>query len=143
MWNLFCIFLFVSIASTVNGSLQSVAVKGRFMCDGKPAAKVTVKLYNKNTFIDSKMSKVKSNATGYFELSGADRELSRLDLKLNIYHDCNDYLLGFIPKPCQRKISIRIPKKYLTYGAIPQKTYDIGVMELSGKVKGEERDCFH
>uniref|UniRef100_A0A915CP91 Uncharacterized protein n=1 Tax=Ditylenchus dipsaci TaxID=166011 RepID=A0A915CP91_9BILA len=42
-------------------------------------------------------------------LSGTAREMSKIDPKLYVYHDCND---GW--KPCQRRFSIMIPDKYVT-----------------------------
>jgi hypothetical protein len=53
---------------------------------------------------------------GRFELSGKESEITQIDPKLNIYHDCNDEAL-----PCLKKISIYIPKTEITEGEIPKK----------------------
>ena len=53
---------------------------------------------------------------------------------MNICSDCEDGLT-----PCQRKISIMIPDKYVFSGEVPKTFYDAGTLELSGKFKGEER----
>ncbi|VDM30061.1 unnamed protein product [Toxocara canis] len=45
--------------------------------------------------------------------------------------------------PCQRKITIVIPDSYVSSGKTPKKIYDAGTIELSGKFKGEERDCLN
>jgi hypothetical protein len=46
-------------------------------------------------------------------------------------------------KPCDRKSTIEIPDKYVFSGQKPEKLYDAGKIELSGKFKGEERDCIN
>ncbi|KAI6196225.1 hypothetical protein M3Y94_01083300 [Aphelenchoides besseyi] len=70
-------------------------------------------------------------------LSGYETELTKIDPKLNIYTDCDDSL------PCQRKISIKIPDKYITEGTTAKNVFDAGELNLAGRWKGEERDCFH
>lgn len=37
------------------------------------------------------MGEVKSNGSGGFEVSGSLHEITNIDPKLNIYHDCNDW----------------------------------------------------
>lgn len=46
------------------------------------------------------MDKGYSNSNGSFELSGHVDEITPIDPKLNIYHDCNDGLMVrcFLPK---------------------------------------------
>uniref|UniRef100_A0A0N4ZIE3 N-alpha-acetyltransferase 60 n=1 Tax=Parastrongyloides trichosuri TaxID=131310 RepID=A0A0N4ZIE3_PARTI len=121
------------------GRKQSTGVKGKLVCDGKPAGGILVKLYDDDRGIDSDdlMAKGKTDGSGYFELSGRIFHCT-IDPKINIYHDCND---GFMP--CQRKFSIFVPDDYVFSGEHPTKYYDMGTYELSGKLKGEERDCIH
>ncbi|MFH4980316.1 hypothetical protein AB6A40_007025 [Gnathostoma spinigerum] len=88
--------------------------------------------------IDDFMAEGRTDENGQFKLSGIEYEISTIEPKLNIYHDCND---GWTP--CQRKLSMLIPQLYVTIGAVPNNTYDIGNIELSGKNPGEERDCFN
>uniref|UniRef100_A0A0M3IPM7 Transthyretin-like family protein n=1 Tax=Ascaris lumbricoides TaxID=6252 RepID=A0A0M3IPM7_ASCLU len=123
------------------GRTQSAGVRGQLFCNGKPASGVLVKLYDDDRGLfdlDDLMDKGYSNSNGSFELSGHVDEITPIDPKLNIYHDCNDGLM-----PCQRKFSIMIPDKYITEGKVPKKFYDIGKLEISAKFKGESRDCIH
>ncbi|KAH7697046.1 transthyretin-like protein 1 precursor, partial [Aphelenchoides avenae] len=87
------------------GRKQSAGVRGTLVCDGKAAKHVKVKLYDNDRGIDAddKMAEGKTDANGEFELKGFTHEITTIDPKLNIYHDCNDNL------PCQRKTSISIP----------------------------------
>uniref|UniRef100_A0A915MYU4 Amino acid transporter n=1 Tax=Meloidogyne javanica TaxID=6303 RepID=A0A915MYU4_MELJA len=100
------------------GRLQSSGVEGYLTCEGKPAANVLVKLYDDDRgFTDKK---------GYFKLEGHTHEITDIDPKLNVYHDCNDGMT-----PCQRKISIMIPDKYITAGKKPDKYYDAVISALA------------
>ena len=117
---------------------QSIGVKGMLKCNGKPAAGVLVKLYDHDTFTrDDKIASGRTDAQGHFEISGTAREVSRITPKFNIYHDCDDLL------PCQRKVSINIPKNYISSGGTSKNIYDAGTLELAGKFAGEGRDCLH
>ncbi|KAK5968857.1 TransThyretin family domain [Trichostrongylus colubriformis] len=119
------------------GRDQSVAVTGRLICDGRPASGVKVKLYDKEMLMDSKLDQSRTNANGEFRVAGHKREISRIDPKVNIYHKCQHR--GF----CYRKLSISIPRNYITSGSIPQYTYDIGTLNLANKFKGESIDCIN
>uniref|UniRef100_A0A915Q040 Transthyretin/hydroxyisourate hydrolase domain-containing protein n=1 Tax=Setaria digitata TaxID=48799 RepID=A0A915Q040_9BILA len=88
--------------------------------------------------MDDFMGETKSDSQGNFEVSGYIHEMSPIDPKINIYHDCNDSW-----KPCQRKISIMIPDGYITEAKSPRKWYNAGTIELAGKFSGESRDCIH
>ncbi|KAK6740885.1 hypothetical protein RB195_009001 [Necator americanus] len=81
-----------SVTSLGIGRTQSSGVKGRLICDGKPAAGVTVKLYDDDRGVDADdlMASGKTNSNGEFELRGYTEEFTPIDPKLNIYHDCND-----------------------------------------------------
>ncbi|TKR67970.1 hypothetical protein L596_024033 [Steinernema carpocapsae] len=122
------------------GRTQSAGVRGVLTCDGKPLAGVKVKLYDDDRGIDTDdlMASGKTDADGRFSLQGYTSEFTTIDPKLNIYHDCNDGIM-----PCQRKISIMLPDKYVSSGKEPKIFYDAGTMEMSGKFKGEERDCLN
>uniref|UniRef100_A0A0R3RK72 Transthyretin-like family protein n=1 Tax=Elaeophora elaphi TaxID=1147741 RepID=A0A0R3RK72_9BILA len=130
------------------GRTQSVGIEGTLMCEGKPLGGVLVKLYDDDRGVDTDdlMAKGETDSKGYFRISGSINELSMIDPKLNIYHDCNDgwIVIVLFIFPCQRKISIMIPDGYVTDGKeIPDRFYDAGNIELSGKFKGETRDCIH
>jgi len=122
------------------GRQQSVRVEGFLICEGKPASGIQVKLYDDDRGIDTDdlMAAGKTDSKGYFRLEGSAHEITTIDPKVNVYHDCNDGIM-----PCQRKISIMIPDKYISSGKHPEKTYNAGKIELEGKFKGESRDCIH
>ncbi|KAK6059836.1 Transthyretin-like family protein [Cooperia oncophora] len=119
------------------GRLQSVAVKGKLVCNNIPASKVKVKLYEKEVFIDKKMDEARTDLDGQFRLSGSKREITTIDPKVNIYHKC-----GY-SGPCYKKLSITIPDQFITRGRYPQRTYDIGTLNLANKFKGQTTDCFN
>ncbi|EYC11812.1 hypothetical protein Y032_0049g1787 [Ancylostoma ceylanicum] len=78
-----------SLALLGIGRTQSVAVSGRLICNGRPAAGVKVKLYEKESTFDVKMAEGVTNQNGEFMLSGSKTEISTIDPKLNVYHKCN------------------------------------------------------
>nr|CDJ92750.1 Transthyretin domain containing protein [Haemonchus contortus] len=119
------------------GREQSVAVTGRLICEGRPAGDVKVKLYDKELFFDSKLDEVRTNRNGEFRVSGHKREITTIDPKVNIYHKCN--YNGF----CYKKLSITIPDNFVSDGALPRATYDIGTINLANKFKGESIDCIN
>uniref|UniRef100_A0A8R1Y1H8 Transthyretin-like family protein n=1 Tax=Onchocerca volvulus TaxID=6282 RepID=A0A8R1Y1H8_ONCVO len=118
MFRLFVLLIVFPIAFCAMGGLigrtQSSGVKGKLMCNGRPAARVLVKLYDDDRGLDMDdfMGEAKSDSQGNFE-------------------------------PCQRKISIMIPDGYITEGKTPRKWYNAGTIELAGKFAGETRDCIH
>ncbi|CAD5231618.1 unnamed protein product [Bursaphelenchus xylophilus] len=121
------------------GFTQSAGARGVLLCHGQPISGVKVKLYDHDrTDMDDLMDSGYTNDRGEFTLMGSEDEFTTIDPKINIYHDCDD---GWWP--CQRKISITIPDSYITKGARPNRIYDAGRLELSGKYKGESRDCIH
>ncbi|PIO69848.1 Transthyretin-like family protein [Teladorsagia circumcincta] len=119
------------------GRTQSVAVTGRLICNGQPASNVKVKLYEKEATFDVKMDEGKTNQNGEFRLSGSKTEISTIDPKVNVYHKCN------YNGPCYRKFGITIPDSYITRGANPQKTFDIGTINLANRFTGETTDCIN
>ncbi|GMT21307.1 hypothetical protein PFISCL1PPCAC_12604, partial [Pristionchus fissidentatus] len=137
------LLLFLCLLPTLTvaliGFTQSSAVKGVLMCNDKPAKNVKVKLYDDDTGpdLDDLMDSGKTDSDGHFSLSGHVDEFTTIDPKINIYHDCDDWL------PCQRRISIHIPSKYVTKGKTADKIYDAGTIQLAGKFSGETRDCLN
>uniref|UniRef100_F1LFY5 Transthyretin-like protein 5 n=2 Tax=Ascaris TaxID=6251 RepID=F1LFY5_ASCSU len=122
------------------GRLQSAAVKGVLICNGKPAVGVKVKLYDDDRGIDldDLMDEGITDAQGRFQLSGHETEITNIDPKLNVYHDCNDE-----NTPCLKKFSIMIPDSFITEGEKPKKVFDAGTLNLAGKFSGETRDCLN
>ncbi|KHN88864.1 Transthyretin-like protein 5 [Toxocara canis] len=122
------------------GRTQSAAVKGVLMCNGKPAVGVKVKLYDddRGVDLDDLMDEGITDAQGRFELRGHETEITNIDPKLNVYHDCNDENI-----PCLKKFSIMIPDSFITEGDKPKKVFDAGTLNLAGKFSGESRDCLN
>ncbi|XGW14412.1 hypothetical protein V3C99_000598, partial [Haemonchus contortus] len=116
---------------------QSVAVKGRLMCGSQPATNVRVKLLDEDQGDpDDVMDQVLTNSDGIFSLSGSASELTPIDPEVRIYHDCNDH-----GKPCQREWIIRIPSNYIYSGAEPERTMDLGTMNLEVELESESQRC--
>ncbi|CAL2038090.1 unnamed protein product [Caenorhabditis brenneri] len=120
------------------GFSQSVAVKGRLICNDAPAKDVRVKMYDKDILVDTKLDDATTDANGEFHLTGGDSEISSIDPRVNIYHDCDD---GWTP--CQRRLTVGVPDKYISNGDHPSKVFDLGTIQLAGKWVGETRDCIH
>ena len=124
------------ISSAIN--TQSSGAKGILKCHNNPEANTMIKLFDDDSGIDSDdlMGSTRTKSDGHFEISGYEDELTPIDPKLVIYTDCNDG-----PKPCQRKITVKIPSAYITSGKVAKKIYDAGEIQLSGTFANEERDC--
>ncbi|KAI6196001.1 hypothetical protein M3Y94_01056900 [Aphelenchoides besseyi] len=134
----FVVLAFVPFVNAGIGFRQSTAVAGRLVCDGRPSTNTHVKLYDEDrTDIDDLMAEGYTDDRGYFFLSGYEDEITPIDPKLNIYHDCNRIL------PCQKKLQVRIPDEYISRGATPQRVFHLGVLNLDGEISGEETDCFN
>ncbi|KAK5965894.1 Mediator of RNA polymerase II transcription subun it 22 [Trichostrongylus colubriformis] len=75
-----------------------------------------------------------SDSSGVFRLAGATQEFTAMEPALEIYHDCNDGIKnGF------RKLRIGLPDQYITAGLVPQKTVNVGVINLELIYKEETR----
>ncbi|CAD5214417.1 unnamed protein product [Bursaphelenchus xylophilus] len=121
------------------GKLQSAAVKGRLLCDRKPYAQAKIKMYDEDFGeLDDLMDTKFSDKNGAFLVSGHETEFTPIDVKINIYHNCDDE-----QKECYRKISIKIPDNFITEGKTPKKTFDVGTINLNAKFAGETRDCLN
>ncbi|EJW82813.1 hypothetical protein WUBG_06277 [Wuchereria bancrofti] len=120
------------------GTEQSVAVKGKLLCNGQPAANIKVKLYDIDVGLDDLMARGRTDKNGEFLLNGTETEIMSIDPKLNIYHNCND---GH--EKCPRKLSIKIPKTSIVEGNKAGEPFDIGVLNLAAKFSGETRDCIN
>lgn len=120
------------------GRDQSTAVKGKLTCNHAAAGNVSVKLFDDDSGIDpdDQMAAGRTGADGKFLLSGYSKELTTIEPKLSVYHDCNDGIV-----PCLRKFSITIPAAYVTDGRVPSRTFDVGTIDLGPKRAGESRDC--
>ncbi|VDL72571.1 unnamed protein product [Nippostrongylus brasiliensis] len=129
----------VSAASALPflGTVQSVAVTGKLTCNGKPAENVKVKLYEREVLLDKLLDEKFSDSKGSFSLAGNKKEVSTIDPKVNIYHKCNYEGI------CFKKISVKIPKNFVTEGETADKVFDIGELNLAGHFSGETTDCLN
>ncbi|CAP29471.1 Protein CBR-TTR-3 [Caenorhabditis briggsae] len=139
------LFIGSTTALDLIGRTQWAAVKGKVLCEGKPASGVKVKLMESdNSFLpgfldkDDKLASSKADSNGEFNLSGSTKEITTIEPYLAVFHDCKDGIT-----PCQRVLRIDIPKSYSNWGSSAKQTYDAGVLELAGKFKGETRSCFN
>ncbi|CEF59338.1 Transthyretin-like family-containing protein [Strongyloides ratti] len=133
--------IFVSLMGLPTiGTLQSAGVKGKFLCNGAPYFNAKVKLYDVDTLdLDDLMATGASGHDGLFKLIGNETEITTIDPKLNVYHNCNDEAIE-----CLRKFSITIPQDYVTKeSGTPEKIFDIGIINLSAVMPGETRDCIN
>ncbi|ULT83062.1 hypothetical protein L5515_018214 [Caenorhabditis briggsae] len=119
------------------GTEQSVAVTGKLTCNGEPAAHVRVKLYEKEATLDVLLGEGTTDENGEFSLQGHKVEVSTIDPKLNIYHKCN--YKGI----CYQKSSLTIPDNFITEGEVPQKTFNVGIINLANKFSGDSTDCLN
>lgn len=118
--------------------VQSTSVKGKLLCDGKGYEKARIKLYEVDPVKDTLMAEGLTDENGEFQLSGNDTEWTRIDPKVNIYHNCHDEAIE-----CWRKVEVIIPDDYVTEGATPEKTFDIGILNINAVLPGESRDCLN
>ncbi|CAB3404937.1 unnamed protein product [Caenorhabditis bovis] len=119
------------------GSVQSVKVTGKVTCNGSPAENIKVKLYEKEIVLDKLLDERTTDRRGSFVMSGSKKELTAIDPHVNIYHKCN------YKGPCYKKLKIKIPKSFITAGEHPDKTFDIGELNLAGSFSGESTDCLN
>uniref|UniRef100_A0A0K0ER75 Transthyretin-like family protein n=1 Tax=Strongyloides stercoralis TaxID=6248 RepID=A0A0K0ER75_STRER len=135
---LLCFLLIISL-SLICARQQTVRVVGKLICGDKPLENEKVKLWNKNTLgTDDQLASVKTNSSGYYEIQGGIGSMFTMDVKLKFYTDCNDGI-----KPCQRKIVLGIPNKYISKSDNEIKTFDGGVINLEFKFPDESRDCLN
>ncbi|CAI5444168.1 unnamed protein product [Caenorhabditis angaria] len=134
---IFSTFLIQNVISI--GRTQSTSIEGILLCEDKVASGVLVKLYEHDTASpDELMDSAETDKDGHFKLEGHADEISSIEPKINIYHDCDDGI-----KPCQRKLTIFIPSQYVSTTKQATKVFDLGRLQLAGKYKGETRDCLH
>ncbi|VDL78014.1 unnamed protein product [Nippostrongylus brasiliensis] len=135
--------LLMLIAVTLAVREQSIAVKGRLLCGEQPAANVRVKLWEEDSGPDPDdlLDQGYTDSNGEFQLQGATVETTPIDPILKVYHECND-VTGFlgVPKPGSRKVKFSLPDKYITDGMVPQKTINIGTINLEVEFMDEGRE---
>uniref|UniRef100_A0A914EMI9 Transthyretin-like family protein n=1 Tax=Acrobeloides nanus TaxID=290746 RepID=A0A914EMI9_9BILA len=98
-------------------------------------------MYDHDIFTaDDFMGNGTTNSQGQFSFGGTTNEFFEIEPRIHIYHDCNDGI-----NTCQRKLTIVIPKKYISYSSTPSQylVYDTGIIELTNTSDEESRDCIH
>ncbi|KHJ97223.1 Transthyretin-like family protein [Oesophagostomum dentatum] len=83
------------------------------------------------------MDEGRTDPYGYFYLWGSKREITNIDPKVNIYHNCN---YGGL---CYRKFGITIPDSFISTGGHPRRVFNIGTINLAGRFTGEKIDCLN
>ncbi|KAK6012540.1 Transthyretin-like family protein [Ostertagia ostertagi] len=138
---------------------QSIAVKGRLLCGTGPAKNVRVKLIDTDTGQFPLKNERENLSQAYADHAcrkgytdddprplsrpsgGTGHETTDIDPILRIYHDCNDVTgIANVPKPGSRKVTFRLPGKYITYAKQPKTTMDIGAINLELHFQDEGRD---
>ncbi|PAV58228.1 hypothetical protein WR25_16478 [Diploscapter pachys] len=89
------------------------------------------------TPLDTLLSEGTTDADGTFTLQGVKTEVTTIDPKVNVYHKCNYNGI------CYRKFSLTVPDNFITDGATPNKTFDIGVINLANRFSGDSTDCLN
>ncbi|CAI4231385.1 unnamed protein product [Auanema sp. JU1783] len=132
-----CLLVSTAAALPFIGTEQSVSVTGKLTCNGSPAENVKVKLYEKEITLDKLLDEKFSDRSGKFDMAGTKKEFSTIDPQVNIYHKCNYEGL------CFKKITIKIPKNFVSEGTRAEKTFDIGELNLAGAFSGQTTDCLN
>uniref|UniRef100_A0A0R3RID5 Transthyretin-like family protein n=1 Tax=Elaeophora elaphi TaxID=1147741 RepID=A0A0R3RID5_9BILA len=144
---------------------QGVAVRGQLLCGSGPANQTKVRIVDIDTGPDpdDKLDEKIINSDGRFELNGSTRELTDIDpdgltvlFRWMTFHRTTkektleriSYELfrisPHILHPCQRKITFKIPKKFIHTGEPkPEQWIDIGTLNLQGHFEEEGRECSH
>ncbi|CAJ0924108.1 unnamed protein product, partial [Mesorhabditis belari] len=116
---------------------QTVGIEGKLTCNGKPYSGAKIKLYDHDTLtMDDKLGETQTDNTGYFKLVGTGSEVSRLNVKFNVYHRCGKTL-----PVCYYKYSWAVPQSYVSSGTYPQKMFNAQTIELS--LLEKHRDCLN
>ncbi|CAD5214113.1 unnamed protein product [Bursaphelenchus okinawaensis] len=122
----FITFLTLLISAEGFGFFQSVGAKGRVLCQGKPVDNEIVSLIEKDWFYNDELEQTTTNDNGEFELWGMDKEVSEIDVYLQIISECP------FKSRCRRKFKSKIPKEYITWHRKPPgELYNVPAIELS------------
>ncbi|KIH68800.1 Transthyretin-like family protein [Ancylostoma duodenale] len=70
--------------------MQSVGVKGRFLCNNDPLAHRLVELFDKEyTLDDNFMDTTHTDANGFIYFRGSIRDIFKIEPYLKVWHKCN------------------------------------------------------
>uniref|UniRef100_A0AC34RF11 Uncharacterized protein n=1 Tax=Panagrolaimus sp. JU765 TaxID=591449 RepID=A0AC34RF11_9BILA len=135
----FLIF-FLCLAGAFAFRRQSTAVRGRLVCGTVPQQGILVKLFDEDDGPDPDdlLGSTRTDENGEFYLSGDTIELTNIDPEVRIYHNCNNHI-----NPCDREWVIGIPDKYISSGATPKYTMELGTMNLELELEEEGHSCIN
>uniref|UniRef100_A0A183FUQ7 Transthyretin-like family protein n=1 Tax=Heligmosomoides polygyrus TaxID=6339 RepID=A0A183FUQ7_HELPZ len=77
------------------------------------------------------LAETSTDSSGYFYIEGHKKEISNIDPKVNIYHRCYYVGVGY------QKVSFDVPSNFTVRGRKPEKTFDLGTIDLAPKLKGQ------
>ncbi|VDM79728.1 unnamed protein product [Strongylus vulgaris] len=126
---------------------QGAAVKGKLFCGDKALKNAKVKLYDLDRNPgdpDDLLDEKYTDKNGEFAVTGTTRELTDIEPVLYIYHDCDDgiRLLYEFVQPCQKRITLNVPKRFI-HGGTPKEWLDIGVVNVEMGFPEQDRSCNH
>uniref|UniRef100_A0A0N5BV18 Transthyretin-like family-containing protein n=1 Tax=Strongyloides papillosus TaxID=174720 RepID=A0A0N5BV18_STREA len=135
-WKNFIIFLFLNLSTNIyliesleslfTRSVQTVGIKGVFLCNGKPLEHVVLELYEKDTFsFDDLLNRASTDLMGRITFYGSEKEFSTIRPLLKVGHFCN------IKGRNMKQIDYNVPQIYVNIGDVPLKYCDLGVVDLS------------
>ncbi|GMS84586.1 hypothetical protein PENTCL1PPCAC_6761, partial [Pristionchus entomophagus] len=118
---------------------QSVSVKGKLTCGNQNLGGAKVKLWDKNRLgQDDLLAETVTDFNGNYQLQGGSNGVFKMNVFLKIYHDCEDSI-----KPCQRKVSFRIPDSFIFRSPSPAQIFNASVLNMAIRYPDEERSCIN
>ncbi|KAL3981989.1 Transthyretin-like family protein [Acanthocheilonema viteae] len=136
-WILFVLLPNIANALFPLSRVQSVAVQGILLCEGRPLPDHQIILIDHDKLDpDDIMASNVTDQQGHFFLHGNESEWSTIDPVLIVRHKCND---GGIP--CDREWRLGIPVKYISNEGDVQHIMDMGILNAEVVFYGEKRDC--
>ncbi|KAI6193346.1 hypothetical protein M3Y96_01008300 [Aphelenchoides besseyi] len=121
------------------GRVQSIAVKGQLLCDGRPATSAVIRLFDEDfPDADDLLSEGYVDRFGYFYITGRAVEFLTINPYLSILHECDDLIV-----PCMKRVVVSIPSEYVSNGDLPIRIYDAGQFNLNGYFPGQDRECIY
>ncbi|CAG9535050.1 unnamed protein product [Cercopithifilaria johnstoni] len=136
-WILYLLLPNIANALFPLSRVQSVAVQGILLCEGRPLPDHQIILIDHDKFDpDDIMATNVTDQRGHFFVRGNESEWSTIDPVLIVRHKCND---GGIP--CDREWRLGIPVKYISNEGDIQNIMDMGILNAEVVFYGEKRDC--
>ncbi|CAL2028768.1 unnamed protein product [Caenorhabditis brenneri] len=134
------LLLCVALLSIVSAGKQSARVVGRLMCRGKPQQYAELRLVSHRFIKGDKIlaDDVFSDSDGYFDISGSTTQITNMDVRLTIWHDCFE---DERPRGgCKNWLELQIPSLYVNKGPFPMTFLEMGNLDLEKEQKKEHLD---